>query len=334
MPCEHGHAHMDLLLRCCSGVFNFAYRSIKIAVLHRALTAQAHCVCLWVTDAFVKRCKVENFDAESIKIAGPLYIRNTASDRCCIILTGHVKIIAGEEGFESECGAWTILGLSATKQSVYIPDFTAKVIGPDMVRIMYISNTEFRNFSQGKRVPRRSFDQSFGIDSKPGPLGTKPSRRRRRQGNARQSQAGMSSPTGRTSPTSISHSEEDEDEDEADQRDSVPDDVRPSITRLETVAASPRLDPAPMSASSGNDRDTTPTTASGSVSPGRSPPTMSLPSPRMTEPPIFRLHSVEKDPYREHDSMNGEGAMDDSRSANAPGSGQKLASPSKGQRGL
>ena len=53
--------------------------------------------------AFVKRCKVENLVHGS---AQPLYVRNTASDRCCIVLTGHVKIVAGEEGFESEVGSW------------------------------------------------------------------------------------------------------------------------------------------------------------------------------------------------------------------------------------
>lgn len=256
------------------------------------------------TDAFVKRCKVENFDPSSMATAQPLYIRNTASDRCCIILTGHVKIVAGEEGFESECGAWTILGLSATQQSVYIPDFTAKVRGPDMVRVMYITATEFRNFIQGKRVPRRSFDQSFvGTEKQSGPLGV---RRQRRKRGARKSTTASS---GRSSPASISHSDEDEDEE----------DLRSNVTRLETVT-SPSLGPvqAPVQA-----LELTPglrTVCDGDTStarPGRSPPMVSLPSPRPSEPAIFRLHSTEKDPYRE-----GRASGDDSTSAKAPGTGQ------------
>jgi metal transporter CNNM len=96
--------------------------------------------------AFVKRCKVENVEQKTTNL--PLYIRNTASDRCCIILTGHIKIIAGEEGFESEVGPWTILGLSAMTQSVYMPDFTANVKGPDVARILHITGAEYRNFIQ------------------------------------------------------------------------------------------------------------------------------------------------------------------------------------------
>ena len=46
-------------------------------------------------------------------------------------------------------------------QSVYIPDFTASVKPPDVARVMFITGREYRNFIEGKRVPRRSFDQSF-----------------------------------------------------------------------------------------------------------------------------------------------------------------------------
>jgi hypothetical protein len=243
--------------------------------------------------------------------APPLYIRNTASDRCCIILTGHVKIVAGEEGFESECGAWTILGISATQQSVYMPDFTAKVKGPDSARVMYITATEFRNFIQGKRVPRRSFDQSFVGTDKSGPLDV---RRQRRQRGAGKSPT--ASQSGRSSPASISHSEDDDEDEEQS---------RSKVTRLETVT-SPSLAPAqaPVQAlaltpglQTVYDGDTS------TDSPSRSPPAVALPSPRPSEAGIFRLHSVEKDPYRENQSAGGQASGDDSTSAKAPGSGQK-----------
>ena len=258
--------------------------------------------------------------------APPLYIRNTASDRCCIILTGHVKIIAGEEGFESECGSWTILGLSATQHRVYMPDFTAKVKGPEHARIMYITNSEFRNFIQGKRVPRRSFDQSFG-DANTGPLGVRRQRRPRAAKSPATPQGGRSSPavaknpSGRSSPASSS-SEEEEEGEEA---------MHSNVARLETVT-SPEFTPARAPDLEGLDFASIHARGTGPASPGRSPPLVALPSPRSSEPSIFRLHSVEKDPYaREHALHASEHAErerlalpagDDSTSTRAPGSGQ------------
>lgn len=250
--------------------------------------------------AFVKRCKVENIEQNTASL--PLYIRNTASDRCCIIITGHIKIIAGEEGFESEVGPWTILGKPAMTQTVYMPDFTAKVKGPDVARIMHITGAEYRNFVQGKRVPRRSFDQSFGTENQ-GPLGVKTRRQRRSRGSA----------SGTVSPSS--HSEEDEEDDLGEGQPVIGGHLPvPAGTnsrsgpaglsmRLETIAPSPRLeyqgDPDDEAGQDGK-ADRSSGGSSGGGSPGaRSPPQTSLPSPRLTEPAIFRLHSVEKDPYKD-----------------------------------
>jgi hypothetical protein len=127
--------------------------------------------------AFIKRCKVDNLESSR---APPIYIRGQASDRCSIILGGHVKVVAGEEAFESELGSWTILGLSALTQSVYIPDFTAKAYGPEKARVMFITSRDFVTFSTGKRVPRRSFDQSMASGG--APPGVLSSRVRRRDG--------------------------------------------------------------------------------------------------------------------------------------------------------
>ena len=169
---------------------------------------------------------------------------------------------------------------------------------------MYITATEFRNFTQGKRVPRRSFDQSFvSSEKQSGPLGV---RRQRRQRGAVKS---SSLSSGRSSPASISHSEEDEDEE----------DLRPNVTRLETVT-SPNLGSVQAPVQALELMPGLPTAHDGDTrtsSPGRSQPMLSLPSPRPSEPGIFRLHSVEKDPYRE-----GQASVDDSMSAKAHGSGQ------------
>jgi hypothetical protein len=96
--------------------------------------------------AFVKRCYVENLDPKDKK---PVYVRGQASDRCSIVLSGHLKITSSEEGFESESAAWTILGVTALLQPVYMPDFTAKPTGTDTTRVMFITRQQFKDFTAG-----------------------------------------------------------------------------------------------------------------------------------------------------------------------------------------
>ena len=111
----------------------------------------------------------------------------------------------------------TILGLSAMTQSVYIPDFTASVKPPDVARVMFITGREYRNFIEGKRVPRRSFDQSFDG-----------ARRSRKTRKPLAEPRGPRSAPGSSSPSSGSDGDEDESQ----------------TMRLETIAPSPRVGPA------------------------------------------------------------------------------------------
>lgn len=226
--------------------------------------------------AFVKRCKVDDLDGHS---ATPIYLRGQASDRCSIVLGGHLKVIAGEEGFESETGSWTILGLSALTQSVYIPDFTAKVTSREKARVMYIGGEDFRNFSQGKRVPRRSFDQSMSMAT--GPL-------------AAIAQASARSLNGRVPALSIANRRQ--------HAISIEEETR----RLDPVTASPKSNAS--SGSPGSPRLKRRSPKSTPVNKILSPPTSSVRQDQSlnqdggfdpSEPSIFRLHSVEKNPYKE-----------------------------------
>jgi len=117
----------------------------------------------------------------------------------------------------------TILGLSAMTQSVYIPDFTASVKPPDIARVMFITGREYRNFIEGKRVPRRSFDQSFDG-----------ARRSRKTRKPLAEPRGPRSAPGSSSPSSGSDGDEDESQ----------------TMRLETIAPSPRIGPADAPAES------------------------------------------------------------------------------------
>mmetsp|Transcript_15239 Transcript_15239/g.40903 ORF Transcript_15239/g.40903 Transcript_15239/m.40903 type:complete len:754 (-) Transcript_15239:80-2341(-) len=52
--------------------------------------------------------------------------RGERVDHAVLLLQGKLKIIAGEEGFLSEVGAWTLLARGALKMNEYVPDFSAE----------------------------------------------------------------------------------------------------------------------------------------------------------------------------------------------------------------
>jgi len=58
----------------------------------------------------------------------PLYQRNAPSPYFTLILQGKVEIISGVEGFRSEGGPFTYMGIAALKADSFIPDFTAKTL--------------------------------------------------------------------------------------------------------------------------------------------------------------------------------------------------------------
>lgn len=56
-----------------------------------------------------------------------IYSRDVATKNAYLIINGRVEISAGNDGFISEVGPWTLLGRNALTDDSYAPDFTARV---------------------------------------------------------------------------------------------------------------------------------------------------------------------------------------------------------------
>jgi len=63
-----------------------------------------------------------------LKSDEPVYQRNQPSSWFTLVLQGKIEIQSGAEGFRSEGGPFTYLGLAALKSDSFIPDFTAKIL--------------------------------------------------------------------------------------------------------------------------------------------------------------------------------------------------------------
>lgn len=57
-----------------------------------------------------------------------IYERGVKTSYFTLILQGKIEILSGQEGFRSECGPFSFLGITALKNDNFIPDFTAKVL--------------------------------------------------------------------------------------------------------------------------------------------------------------------------------------------------------------
>ena len=57
-----------------------------------------------------------------------IYTRGVPSKNAYLIINGRLEIRAGSDGFISEAGPWTLLGVHALTDEFYAPDFTARVI--------------------------------------------------------------------------------------------------------------------------------------------------------------------------------------------------------------
>mgnify|MGYP003386457351 CR=1 FL=1 len=106
----------------------------------------------------VSKCKVvelkristdDQITAQAPKLDDVLYTRGAVSSSATLILSGKVTILAGQDGFRSEVGPWSVLGLGALygdsknvpgsdHPAQYIPDFTA-FIASDSVRCVRIT---------------------------------------------------------------------------------------------------------------------------------------------------------------------------------------------------
>lgn len=89
-----------------------------------------------------------------------VYRKGVPSKNAYLIIHGRLKIIAGDEGFQSEAGPWTLLGTRALSHNLYAPDFTAKVIERP-TRLLRISRKLFRDMVKASGttlVPGASID--------------------------------------------------------------------------------------------------------------------------------------------------------------------------------
>jgi len=104
-------------------------QQLKAVHTYLASTLPEFSTTLISEDAFkylVTKSEVKLIDKPS-KNDEPLYQRNTPSPYFTLILQGKVEIQSGVEGFRSEGGPFTYLGLNAIKSDNFVPDFTARV---------------------------------------------------------------------------------------------------------------------------------------------------------------------------------------------------------------
>lgn len=72
-----------------------------------------------------------------------IYTKGVPTKNAYLIIHGRLQIIAGIDGFKSEAGPWTLLGLGALTDNLYAPDFTAKVLERP-TRLLRISGKHYR----------------------------------------------------------------------------------------------------------------------------------------------------------------------------------------------
>jgi hypothetical protein len=75
----------------------------------------------------LQRCSIASVTPEQLATGRYVYVRGVPASFCCLVLHGRLQIRAGNEGFTTEIGAWTVLATQALTDVDYIPDFTARV---------------------------------------------------------------------------------------------------------------------------------------------------------------------------------------------------------------
>ena len=90
----------------------------------------------------VQRCSLVAVGADEVSDGRYVYVRGVPTSQCCLLLHGRLQIRAGLEGFLSEVGPWTTLGLSALTDPDYRPDFTARILEP--ARILVITRSDLQ----------------------------------------------------------------------------------------------------------------------------------------------------------------------------------------------
>ncbi|KAF4669399.1 Metal transporter cnnm2 [Perkinsus chesapeaki] len=73
-----------------------------------------------------------------------IYRRGVETDMCCIVLTGRLAVLAGQDQFRSESGAFSVLAIEALLHEHYSPDFSARV-GSEKVRCINIRRSLYND---------------------------------------------------------------------------------------------------------------------------------------------------------------------------------------------
>jgi len=114
----------------------------------------------------VQRCSLVAILQEQVNLGRYVYVRGVSTSQCCLLLHGRLQIRAGHEGFLSEVGPWTTLGISALDDPNYRPDFTARVLEP--ARILVITRGDLQAVqgeSAQRAESRRGNLAVLGMDS-------------------------------------------------------------------------------------------------------------------------------------------------------------------------
>lgn len=94
-----------------------------------------------------------------------VYKRGVPTQDAYLVIHGRLEVTAGDDGFVSEAGPWTMLGMRALTEDLYAPDFTARV-SERPARLLHIPRRTYR------RMVRYSSGSAPGSSTGPFELGS------------------------------------------------------------------------------------------------------------------------------------------------------------------
>ena len=109
----------------------------------------------------VQRSSLVAIKADEVAAGRYVYVRGVPTSQCCLLLHGRLQIRAGLEGFLSEVGPWTTLGLSALTDPNYHPDFTARMLEPARILVITRSDLQAVQGKSTQRAERQSAEASL-----------------------------------------------------------------------------------------------------------------------------------------------------------------------------
>jgi hypothetical protein len=72
-----------------------------------------------------------------------LFVKGKLTERCCLVLSGQLRITCSDDDLESEAGPWSILALQALVDVDYAPDYAAEVI--TTARLLFITRAQYES---------------------------------------------------------------------------------------------------------------------------------------------------------------------------------------------